>query len=174
MLLGFLGALVTLMGGASDSYFIRGILYKTDVIGVGSIFLLWSGLGMFYSFILWILLLDKEGFYSWKAIFNKKVFDSKKELVVISSFCILSILTFIYYQAKIYPSPLILAIQGDPAGAALKRIEVTRGLSEIANTYIISFGLVISQIFNLQLVYRNRRNSFYEKYLKYLMVLLSI
>lgn len=173
ILLGFVGALITILGGASDSYFIGGILYKNDIVVKGSFFILWSGLGMFYSFILFLFLFDKNSQYTWKKVVERKTKDRENEFLVILLFCCFSLLSFVYYQLVIYPSPLILALQGDALGAAIKRIDITRDLSLYANTYFIALGSLVAQLFSIQLVCRNKV-SFVEKSLKYIMIILSM
>ncbi|WP_335968767.1 hypothetical protein [Acinetobacter bereziniae] len=172
-LLGFFGALVALFGGATDSYFISGILYKEDLIGLGSILVLWSGIGMFYTFIIILLIYDKNGIFSWRNFFDKPLVDNKSEIYIISIFSIFSIFSFFYYQVKVFPSPLILAIEGDPVAAAIKRIEVTKDLNKYANTYLIAFGNIVSQVISLQLIFRNNR-LLYERILKIFMCVLAI
>lgn len=173
ILLGFIGALITTLGGAGDSYFISGILYKENVIEIGSMFILWSGLGMFYSFIFFLLIVDKNGKLKWRNIVEENEQDANNEYIIILLFSILSFFSFIYYQLMVYPSPLILAIQGDTLQAALRRIEITKDLSMYANTYVIAFGNIIAQIFSLQLVIRNRKAN-KERFLKFSMIFLSI
>lgn len=172
-LLGFFGALVTLLGGAKDSYFISGILYKSDLVGLGSLLVLWSGIGMFYTFTIVLLFYDRFGVSSWDRIFNRPLLDKKVEIYIMSIMSIMSILIFIYYQISIFPSPLILAIEGDPVAAAIKRIDVTKDLNKYANTYAIAFGNIITQIISIQLVFRNNK-SFYERFLKFFMCTMAV
>lgn len=173
ILLGFIGALITTLGGASNSYFISGILYKENVVEVGSMFILWSGLGMFYSFIFLLLIIDKNRKLKWSNIVKRDDQDANSEYIVIFLFSVLAFFSFIYYQFMVYPSPLLLAMQGDALEAALRRIEITKDLSMYANTYIVAFGNIIAQIFSIQLVIRNRKVN-KEKLLKFLMIFLSI
>ena len=172
-LLAFMGAFITLAGGAKDSYFISGILYNDEVVGLGSLAILWSGIGMFYTFLIVIFLTDKKKIYTWVNITNKKIKDNSNEIIIIYFFSTLAILSFIYYQVMVYPSPMLLAIQGDPLAAAIKRIDITKDLNLYANTYIVAFGKVISQLFSIQLVLRDKVKKS-EYFLKYLMIFISI
>lgn len=172
-LLGYLGALIAIIGGASNSYFISGILYNQNIVNIGSFYILWAGLGMFYSFIIFMLIFDSKHNYKWDNFLKRNSIDDKSEFIIILIFSTISLFSICYYQIKIYPSPLILAIQGDVLGAALRRIEVTKDLNEFANTYIIAFGVIISQLFSIQLVIRNNKKM-REKFLKVVMILLSI
>ncbi|QQT59136.1 O-antigen polymerase [Acinetobacter johnsonii] len=173
ILLAFIGALITTLGGAKESYFISGILYKENVVQLGSLFVLWSGIGMFYSFIVFLLVIDSEGKLKWENFVNKKIDDELCEYIVILFFSIFSFFSFLYYQVQVYPSPTFLALNGDALGAAIRRIEITKNLNLYANTYIIAFGTIISQIFSIQLVIR-AKNNLKEKLLKYFMILISI
>lgn len=173
ILLGFMGSLITILGGADDSYFIGGMLYKENVIQTGSMFILWSGLGMFYSFLIFLLIIDRDGKLKWTNIVNKDEQDSSGEYLVILLFSILSFFSFVYYQLMVYPSPLLLALQGDALQAAIRRIEITKDLSLYANTYVVAFGNIIAQIFSIQLVIRNRKSN-KERLLKICMITLSV
>lgn len=172
ILFGYLGALITLMGGAGNSYFISGILYNELVVNLGSYFILWSGLGMFYGFIIFLLIFDRKFILKWDVFVKRQSVDVDCEYIVILFFCIVSFFSFCYYQLKVYPNPLILAFQGDVLGAALRRIEITKDLNKIANTYVVAFGVIIAQIFSIQLVLRNNK-ALREKILKFIMILLS-
>lgn len=172
-LLAFLGAFFTLFGGATESYFISGILYKDTLIGLGSLLVLWSGIGMFYSFLIILIIYDRGGVFSWVNFFRKNTLEKKSEIYVISIFSIFSIFIFIYYQIKIFPSPLVLTLEGDPVAVAIRRIEITKDLGKYANTYLIAFGNIIAQLISIQLVYRGDR-SIYERLLKNFMCILAI
>lgn len=177
ILFGFLGAFFIVIGEADNSYFLSNILHKEDVVKEGVLFILWSGIGMFYPFLC-ILFLAKNIFknrvLTWESIVFKKMIDPRGEIIVITFFGLFALFSAIYYQVKIMPSPLLLSLQGDHLGAALKRIEITRYLSNYANTYIISFGMIISQICSIQLIIRNKSSGRYELFLKYLLIFLSI
>ena len=73
--MGFIGALITTLGGAKESYFISGILYKENIVQLGSLLVLWSGVGMFYSFIIFLLMIDSGGKLKWENFVNKKIDD---------------------------------------------------------------------------------------------------
>ena len=173
ILLGFIGALITTLGGAKESYFISGILYKENIVQLGSLLVLWSGVGMFYSFIIFLLMIDSGGKLKWENFVNKKIDDERCEYIVILFFSIFSFFSFLYYQVQVYPSPTFIALNGDALGAAIRRIEITKNLNLYANTYIIAFGTLISQIFSIQLVIR-AKNNLKEKLLKYFMIFISI
>ncbi|MCH7340648.1 O-antigen polymerase [Acinetobacter higginsii] len=169
-ILAWIGALLTLLGFAKDSYFISGILHKVDVVGVGSLAVLWSGIGMFYSFIFTLLLLDRGLKSKWNNVIQRNIFDHKNEKIIIYLFSIFTFLSFVYYQVKIFPSPFIMALQGDPIGAAVKRIDITKDLSKYANTYLIAFGMLLSQLLSIQMIIRGQK----EKFLKYFMLCVAI
>ncbi|MDE9444684.1 hypothetical protein KKJ04_03390 [Xenorhabdus bovienii] len=54
---------------------------------------------------------------------------------------------FIYYVISTHPSPLYLSLtDSNSETIAIRRIQVTRNLTEISNTYIISIGYILSYL----------------------------
>ena len=56
----FVVAITNIGVPAPLAYFISGILYKENIVQLGSLLVLWSGVGMFYSFIIFFKSYYKE------------------------------------------------------------------------------------------------------------------
>lgn len=141
----FLGACVIIFGLGDGSYFVLPISNNQNVIIVGSYFVLYGGVTTFLTFICFIKIFKTDRVYSKYLTKFCEVRKSQTNTVLILA-C-LFLLIFIYYQINIFPSPLVMAFTSRTAEEiALRRIMVTKDLSLIANTYIISVGSLLAYI----------------------------
>lgn len=141
----FLGSCVIILGFGSDSYFVLPIAKNHDVILVGSYFVLYGGVVALLAFLGFIKIFNANKIYSENLTKTCEVNKSQTNTILILA-C-LFLLVFIYFQISIFPSPLVMAFtNGTAEEIALRRIIVTKDLSIIANTYIISVGSLLAYI----------------------------
>lgn len=141
----FLGACVIILGLGDEGYFVIPIAAKENVIIVGSYFVLYGGIATFLSFIALIKVLNTKNRYI--KMLTTTCDPKHKEQNTLLVLLVLFLLIFIYYQVSIFPSPLIMAFTNNGAEQiALRRIEVTKDLGLISNTYIISIGSLLAYI----------------------------
>lgn len=141
----FLGSCVIISGLGSESYFVLPIASNQDVTVVGSYFVLYGGVAAFLAFLGFIKIFNADRTYS-KNLTKVCEIDKSQTNIIFILAC-LFFLILIYYQISIFPSPLVMAFTNRTAEEiALRRIMVTKDLSMVANTYIISVGSLLAYI----------------------------
>ncbi len=142
----FLGSLIIITGFGDDSYFVQPLsAHARNVFFGGSLMVLYAGLGTFSIFLLVLSLFLGKHRYKEKLI--EKCTSESYDKITLAMLFIILMLVFFYYLISTFPSPLYLGlINASSEDIALRRIEVTKNLSNIANTYIISIGMLMSYI----------------------------
>lgn len=138
----FIGCIWITSGLADDSYFVLPIASNSSVKIWGGYLSLWGGVAPFYIFFIFLNLF----FNAKKIAINRRstILMNKSDLFAINTLMVISIILFIYYVYSTYPSPLFLALSaGDAVAIASRRIQVTKDLSQIANTYLIYTGMLL-------------------------------
>ena len=138
----FIGCIWVTSGLADDSYFVLPISSNSTVKLWGGYLSLWGGVAPFYIFIMFSNLF----FNSKKIAINRcsTILVEKSDIFAINTLMVVSVILFIYYIYSTYPSPLGLALSGgDAVAIASRRIQVTKDLSQIANTYLIYTGMLL-------------------------------
>lgn len=138
----FIGCIWITSGLADESYFVLPIASDMSVKMWGGYLSLWGGVVPFYVFFMFLNL-----FFNDKKIAKNKnsiIFVDRSDLFSINVLMGFSVVLFLYYVYSIHPSPLFLALSGEDAVViASRRIQVTKDLSKIANTYLIYTGMLL-------------------------------
>lgn len=133
----YIGAFSILLNLASDTYFVAPYKDNDSIKIFGAFLILYTGFSTFtYFFFFSILFRTQKRF---RLYLQKEMFFSNDILFGVDASFVICILFFLYYQFSIFPSPLVMALSGSsPTDIAFRRIDVTKNLSDLANTYIIS------------------------------------
>ena len=139
----WIGSLLISLNVVDNTYFVNPIGSDSETKTIGSILVLWGGCGPFLIFM-GLFYYFKFG-RTWREKHQEKIIVNSSDVLFSFSCFIMLLACFLYYVVATYPSPLIMALNGvSSTDIAIRRITVTRDLSEIANTFIISFGVVLT------------------------------
>ena len=139
----WVGTLLISLNIVDNTYFVHPIGSNSEIKTIGSILVLWGGCGPFLIFM-GLFYYFKLG-RIWREKHQEKIIVNASDIFFSFSCFIMLLACFLYYVVATYPSPLVMALNGaSSTDIAIRRIAVTRNLSEIANTFIISFGVVLT------------------------------
>ncbi|MCD9475607.1 O-antigen polymerase [Photobacterium phosphoreum] len=157
-----MGALLISSGFVSSSYFVKPFNDKANVLFVGGIFTIYIGVVIFYT-LSYLMKLFCFGYDDLN--FKRKLIIRKDDMFALNILFFIFILSFVYFIYISFPSPLIMAFRGDNAlDIANRRLDITKDLGLIGNTYIVAIGRVLSYIipYAYIIVSRHKHNMKYK------------
>lgn len=157
----FCGAVVIMLGAGDDIYFVLPFSHNEYLKLVGSSVVIFLGGGAIICFFFFFRFLGGEKPYI--KLNSTTVLYSKRDVFICDLALLFSLGIFIYCQYSIYPSPLLMAISGESTvDIALRRIQVTKDLAEIASTYpyailkillhVLTFSYIASFVLNKNMI----------------------